>query len=54
MEYPTEKRVVELFEEHVKNQPFAVTWFPDGAPQLAYADLNAQLRKESSPGVSTG
>ena len=40
VEYPADKRVMELFEEQVKKQPSAVALIPEDAPELSYADLN--------------
>ena len=38
--YPSNQRVMELFEEQVKKQPSAVALVPDGALELTYADVN--------------
>jgi len=58
VQYPVNRRVMELFEDHVKKQPSAVALIPDGAASLTYADLDRAAEEVAtqllSAGVSVG
>ena len=58
VEYPADKRVMELFEEQVGKQPSAVALIQDGAHELSYADLNRAAEQVANEildvGISVG